>query len=59
VLFGLRQDWSPQQLCDRLKDGMIPAAYLPGSLRRLSHETIYRAIYVSVQPHHLELCRCP
>jgi transposase, IS30 family len=45
VLFGLRQDWSPQQLCDRLKDGMIPAAYLPGSLRRLSHETIYRAIY--------------
>ena len=22
VLFGLRQDWSPQQLCDRLKPGL-------------------------------------
>jgi transposase, IS30 family len=45
VLFGLRQDWSPQQLCDRLKDGMIPPAYLPAGVCSLSHETIYRAIY--------------
>ena len=45
VLFGLRQDWSPQQLCDRLKDGMIPPAHLPAGVRSLSHETIYRAIY--------------
>ena len=45
VLFGLRQDWSPQQLCDRLKDGMIPPASLPAGVRSLSHETIYRAIY--------------
>ena len=45
VLFGLRQDWSPQQLCDRLKDGMIPPAHLPAGALSLSHETIYRAIY--------------
>jgi transposase, IS30 family len=45
VLFGLRQDWSPQQLCDRLKDGMIPSAHLPAGVHSLSHETIYRAIY--------------
>ena len=45
VLFGLRQDWSPQQLCDRLKDGMIPPASLPAGVHSLSHETIYRAIY--------------
>ena len=45
VLFGLRQDWSPQQLCDRLKDGMLPPAQLPGGVGTLSHETIYRAIY--------------
>jgi transposase, IS30 family len=45
VLFGLRQDWSPQQLCDRLADGMIPPAYVCPGLRTLSHETIYRAIY--------------
>lgn len=45
VLFGLRQDWSPQQLCDRLADGMIPPLFVPPGLRTLSHETIYRAIY--------------
>jgi transposase, IS30 family len=45
VLFGLRQDWSPQQLCDRLKDGVIPPAHLPAGVHSLSHETIYRAIY--------------
>ena len=45
VLFGLRQDWSPQQLCDRLKDGMLPPWAVPAGLRTLSHETIYRAIY--------------
>ena len=48
VLFGLRQDWSPQQLCDRLKDGMIPPAHLPAGVRSLSHETIYRAIYRAI-----------
>ena len=45
VLFGLRQDWSPQQLCDRLKDAVLPPQYLPAGVRTLSHETIYRAIY--------------
>lgn len=45
VLFGLRQDWSPQQLCDRLKDGALPARVVPPGLRCLSHETIYRAIF--------------
>jgi len=45
VLFGLRQDWSPQQLCDRLKDGMIPPVALPPGGLTLSHETIYRAIF--------------
>jgi transposase, IS30 family len=45
VLFGLRQDWSPQQLCDRLKDGAVPASVVAPGLRTLSHETIYRAIY--------------
>ena len=45
VLFGLGQDWSPQQLCDRLKDGMIPPAHLPARVHSLSHETIYRAIF--------------
>jgi transposase, IS30 family len=45
VRFGLAQDWSPQQTCDRLKDGMIPAAHLPPGVHCLSHETIYRAIY--------------
>jgi len=44
VLFGLRQDWSPQQLCDRLKDGALPPEVAPPGLT-LSHETIYRAIY--------------
>ena len=44
VLFGLRQDWSPQQLCDRLNDGALPAGIAPPGLT-LSHETIYRAIY--------------
>ena len=45
VLFGLQQDWSPQQLCDRLKDGLLPPGVVPPGLRSLSHETIYRAIY--------------
>jgi IS30 family transposase len=45
VLFGLRQDWSPQQLCDRLRDGVIPSSSLPLPSLTLSHETIYRAIY--------------
>jgi IS30 family transposase len=45
VLFGLRQDWSPQQLCDRLADGAIPPAHTPVAGLTLSHETIYRAIY--------------
>jgi IS30 family transposase len=45
VLFGLRQDWSPQQLCDRLKDGALPASVVPAWLLSLSHETIYRAIF--------------
>lgn len=45
VLFGLRQEWSPQQLCDRLHDGALPPSVVPPGLRTLSHETIYRAIY--------------
>jgi transposase, IS30 family len=45
VLFGLRQDWSPQQLCDRLKDGMLPPHAVPAGVSTLSHETIYRAIF--------------
>lgn len=45
VLFGLRQEWSPQQLCDRLADGAIPAQHVPVKGLTLSHETIYRAIY--------------
>jgi transposase, IS30 family len=45
VLFGLRQDWSPQQLCDRLKDGGLPASVVPAGLVTLSHESIYRAIF--------------
>ena len=45
VLFGLRQDWSPQQLCDRLKDGALPPSVVAPGLHSLSHETIYRAIY--------------
>ena len=45
VLFGLRQGWSPQQLCDRLKDGMLPPQHVPAGVRSLSHETIYRAIF--------------
>jgi hypothetical protein len=32
VLFGLQQDWSPQQLCDRLKDGALPAWVVPAGL---------------------------
>jgi len=44
VLFGLNQDWSPQQLCDRLKDGALPAYAVPPGVRGLSHQTIYRAI---------------
>ena len=48
VLFGLRQDWSPQQLCDRLKDGLLPPCVVPPGLRSLSHETIYRAIYRAI-----------
>ena len=45
VMFGLHQQWSPQQLCDRLKDGAIPATHVPADGLSLSHETIYRAIY--------------
>jgi IS30 family transposase len=45
VLFGLRQQWSPQQLCDRLKDGALPPDQVPPGVSTLSHETIYRAIY--------------
>lgn len=44
VLFGLAQDWSPQQLCDRLKDGALPSYAVPPGLHSLSHQTIYRAI---------------
>ena len=58
VLFGLRQDWSPQQLCDRLKDGMIPLSSLPDQELTLSHETIYRAIYgMPAGPQHAELVK--
>jgi IS30 family transposase len=58
VLFGLQQEWSPQQLCDRLKDGAIPAAYVPADGLTLSHETIYRAIYgMPVGRQHAELVR--
>lgn len=45
VLFGLTQDWSPQQLCDRLNDGVLPSFAVPPGLHRLSHQTIYRAIF--------------
>jgi transposase, IS30 family len=45
VLFGLAQDWSPQQLCDRLNDGALPAFAVAPGLQRLSHQTIYRAIF--------------
>ena len=45
VLFGLAQDWSPQQLCDRLKDSALPACAVPPGLHGLSHQTIYRAIF--------------
>lgn len=58
VLFGLHQDWSPQQLCDRLADGMIPCAHLPAGVGTLSHETIYRAIYgMPPGPQHAELVK--
>jgi transposase, IS30 family len=58
VLFGLQQDWSPQQLCDRLADGAIPAAYVTVDGLTLSHETIYRAIYGMPAGHqHAELIR--
>lgn len=58
VLFGLRQDWSPQQLCDRLKVGMIPSAHLPAGVRSLSHETTYRAIYgMPAGQQHAELVK--
>lgn len=40
VLFGLAQDWSPQQLCDRLRDGALPSFAVPPGLRCLSHQTI-------------------
>lgn len=45
VLFGLAQDWSPQQLCDRLKDSALPACAVPPGVHGLSHQTIYRAIF--------------
>ena len=58
VLFGLHQEWSPQQLCDRLADGAIPAAYVPADGLTLSHETIYRAIYgMPPGQQHAELVR--
>ena len=58
VLFGLRQEWSLQQLCDRLKDGMIPLTHLPAGVRSLSHETIYRAIYgMPAGQQHAELVK--
>lgn len=58
VLFGLRQDWSPQQLCDRLNDGALPASAVPPGLHSLSHETIYRAIYgMPAGQQHAELVR--
>ena len=43
VMFGLRQEWSPQQISDRLRDGALPVDVVPAGLRTLSHETIYRA----------------
>jgi IS30 family transposase len=49
VLFGLAQQWSPQQLCDRLNDGALPAFAVPPGLHSLSHQTIYRAIF-DMQP---------
>lgn len=58
VLFGLRQEWSPQQLCDRLADRAIPAAHVPLEGLTLSHETIYRAIYgMPPGQQHAELVR--
>lgn len=58
VLFGLQQDWSPQQLCDRLNDGALPASVVPPGLLTLSHETIYRAIYDMPRgQQHAELVR--
>lgn len=45
VLFGLAQQWSPQQLCDRLKDAALPSYAVPPGLHGLSHQTIYRAIW--------------
>jgi transposase, IS30 family len=58
VLFGLQQEWSPQQLCDRLKDGAIPATHVPTDGLTLSHETIYRAIYgMPAGQKHAELVR--
>jgi transposase, IS30 family len=45
VLFGLAQEWSPQQLFDRLKDGALPSFAVPPGLHALSHQTIYRAIF--------------
>jgi IS30 family transposase len=58
VLFGLRQEWSPQQLCDRLADGAIPAAYVATEGLTLCHETIYRAIYgMPAGRQHAELVR--
>jgi transposase, IS30 family len=45
VVFGLAQQWSPQQLCDRLKDGALPSYAVPPGLLGLSHQTIYRAIW--------------
>lgn len=44
VLFGLARDWSPQQLCDRLKDRALPSHAVAPGLLSLSHHTIYRAI---------------
>lgn len=58
VMFGLNQDWSPQQLCDRLRHGMIPLQLLPFSGFTLSHETVYRAIYgMPAGPLHAHLVK--
>jgi IS30 family transposase len=58
VMFGLRQEWSPQQISDRLRDGALPVDVVPAGLRTLSHETIYRAIYgMPAGQQHAQLVR--
>jgi IS30 family transposase len=54
----LRQEWSPQQISDRLRDGALPVDVVPAGLRTLSHETIYRAIYgMPAGQQHAQLVR--